>query len=108
MAVALLARRPEPLQELTKTLRSQVPGSVFEAFPTDASKPDDIKNTFKAIKETKAFEGLKLDLAVFSVKHSSRKGFMDETYEVSNFPGELRGGGKCGFADESFRNLRIV
>lgn len=83
MAVALLARRPEHLQELTKKLRSQVPGSVFEAFPTDASKPDDIKKTFQAIKESQAFEGLKLDLAIFSVKHSSRKGFMEETYEVS-------------------------
>lgn len=71
-------------------LRSQVPGSIFEAFPTDASKPNDIKNTFKAIRDNVAFKGLKLDLAIFSVKHSSRKGFMEETYEVC-FLGNVEG-----------------
>lgn len=105
MAVALLARRPEPLQELTKTLRSQVPGSVIEAFPTDASKPDDIKKTFKAIKENKAFEGLKLDLAVFSVKHSSRKGFMEETYEEFTESLTAYVGGAFSFSQESLKRF---
>jgi hypothetical protein len=80
--VALLARRPEPLQELTEKLRSQTPNGVFEAFPTDTS-PASLSKAFKEIQQHPSFKDLKLRLAIFSVKHSSKKPFMEETYEVS-------------------------
>lgn len=34
LAVALLARRAEPLNDLVKSLKTQSPGAVIEAFPT--------------------------------------------------------------------------
>jgi len=105
LAVALLARRPDPLQELAKNLRSQAPDGVFEAFPTDASKPDSIKKTFEDIKQCKAFGGLKLNMAVFSVKHSSKKGFMDETYEDFTDSLTTYVGGAFTFAQESLKRF---
>jgi len=80
LAVALLARRPEALNELVGNLRSQVPNGVFEAFPTDTS-PDKLKKAFADIKSHKAFQDLKLKVSVFSVKNSSKKPFMEETFE---------------------------
>jgi short-subunit dehydrogenase len=82
--VALLARRPEPLQELAKSLRDAVPNSVFEGFPTDTS-PKNLAKAFEDIKSHKSFKGLKLRVAIFSVKHSHRKPFMEESYEVGFF-----------------------
>lgn len=80
-AVALLARRPEPLQELANSLRSQTSGGIFETFPTDTA-PENLKKAFADIKDNASFKNLKLKVAVYSVKHSSKKPFMTETYEV--------------------------
>lgn len=80
MAVALLARRPEPLTELATSLRSSNPGAVLETFPTDTS-PEQLRKTFGEIRNHKSFQGLKLDLAVFSIKNSAKKPFMEETVE---------------------------
>jgi hypothetical protein len=62
-----------------------VPNGVLEAFPTDTS-PESLSKTFLAIKECKSFAGLKLEVSIFSIKHSSKKPFMEETYEVRMFP----------------------
>jgi hypothetical protein len=59
-----------------------VPNGVFEAFPSDTS-PEKLALAFRDIKAHESFQGLKLRVAVFSVKHSSRKPFMEETFEVS-------------------------
>lgn len=59
LAVALLARRPEALNDLVKTLRSQVPEGVLETFPTDTS-PDKLRKTFADIKAHQSFKDLKL------------------------------------------------
>lgn len=80
MAVALLARRPEPLQELAEKLRRDTNGGVLESFPTDTS-PESLTKTFAAIKDHASFKDLKLKLSIFSVKHSSKKPFLDETQE---------------------------
>jgi len=61
LAVALLARRPEPLKELVKNLKSQVPESVIEAFPSDTS-PDKLRKAFADIKGHDSFKGLKLNM----------------------------------------------
>lgn len=81
LAVALLARRPEALNELVTNLRSQAPNGVFEAFPTDTS-PEKLRKAFEEIKAHRAFEGLKLRVSVFSVKNSAKKPFMEENFEA--------------------------
>ena len=83
LAVALLARRPEPLKELAEKLRSETGGGVLEPFPTDTS-PDSLSKTFAAIRDHASFKGLKLRLSIFGVKHSSKKPFLEETYEEFN------------------------
>lgn len=80
LAVALLARRPEALDQLVDNLRSQTPNGVFEAFPTDTS-PDKLRKAFADIKGHQSFQDLKLKVCVFSVKNSSKKPFMEETFD---------------------------
>lgn len=80
MAIALLARRPEALSDLKASLTSSTPGGVFETFPTDTT-PEKLQAAFADIKSHETFKGLKLELAIYSVKHSSKKPFMSETYE---------------------------
>lgn len=83
MAVALLARRPESLKELVSSLRKSAgEGAVIEAFQTDAASEESVRKAFKDIQEHKSFANLKAKVAIFSVKHSSKKPFMSETYKV--------------------------
>jgi len=104
LAVALLARRPEPLQELTKKIRSEVPNGVLEAFPTDTS-PESLSKTFLAIKECKSFAGLKLEVSIFSIKHSSKKPFMEETYEEFTTSIQAYVGGAFEFSQQSIKRF---
>lgn len=104
LAVALLARRPEPLNEVAKSLRSQVPEGVFETFATDTN-PDNLKKAFADIKSHKSFSDLKLNLAIFSIKHSSKKPFMDETYEDFTQSLESYVGGAFTFSQESLKRF---
>ncbi|KAL9593117.1 MAG: hypothetical protein Q9219_007673 [cf. Caloplaca sp. 3 TL-2023] len=80
LAVALLARNPDNLTSLATSLRASVPNSIIEIFPTD-TQPVDLANAFSAIRSRHAFEGLKLRAGIFSVKHSSKKPFLEETHE---------------------------
>lgn len=104
MAVALLARRPEPLNEVTKSLRSQVPDGIFEAFPTDTS-PENLKKAFADIQSHKSFSSLKLNLAIYSIKHSSKKPFMDETYDDFTQSLESYVGGAFTFSQETLKRF---
>ena len=79
LAVALLARRPDALSDLAKTLRSQVPEGTIETFPTDTS-PDKLRKTFADIKAHQSFKDLKLRVSIFSIKNSAKKPFMEETF----------------------------
>ena len=97
MAVALLARRHEPLQELTKSLRSQTPSGVFEAFATDTS-PDNLKKAFADIQSHPSFKDLKLSMAIYSIKHSSKKPFLTETHDEYMQSLETYAGGAFTFA----------
>ena len=85
MAVALLARRPESLSSIAQNLSETSPGSVVEVFPTD-TKPENLKKAFQSIKCHSSFRDLKLKVAVYSVKHSSKKPFMSETQESLSGP----------------------
>ncbi|KAL1584968.1 hypothetical protein WHR41_06119 [Cladosporium halotolerans] len=104
LAVALLARRPEPLHELAARLRAEAPGSVIEAFPSDTS-PEQLAKAFEDIKAHESFAGLKLDVAIYSVKHSAKKPFLAETYGV--FTRSLEGyvGGAFEFAQLAVRRF---
>lgn len=62
---------------------------MLEAFPTDTS-PDSLKKTFSDVEKHPSFKDLKLRLAIYSVKHSSKKPFLEETYEVSREEREIQ------------------
>jgi len=104
MAVALLARRSEPLHDLVKSLKSQQPEAVLEAFPTDTS-PENLRQAFADIKTHTSFKDLKLRVAIFSIKNSSKKPFLTETYEEFMAPLETYVGGAMIFAQESIKRL---
>lgn len=72
MAVALLARRPDALDDLVKSLRSQVPGGVLETFTTDTT-PDKLRKTFADIKAHDSFKDLKLKIVGPAVLHPSTR-----------------------------------
>jgi NAD(P)-dependent dehydrogenase (short-subunit alcohol dehydrogenase family) len=104
LAVALLARRQEALDSLAKDLKAQTPGAVFETFATDTS-PDKLRKTFADIKAHQSFKGLKLQLSIYSIKNSSKKPFMSETFEDFMDPLETYVGGAMVFAQESLKRL---
>lgn len=104
LAVALLARTPANLASVKANLQKTSPGSIIETFPTN-TEPDNIKRAFAAIKAHASFRDLKLNVAVYSVKHSSKKPFMDETY--ADFMGSLEDyvGGAFAFAQEALKRF---
>lgn len=104
MAVALLARRPEALTEVVQSLRSSAPNAVVESFPTDTS-PDSLKKTFSDIKQHKSFNNLKLNVAIYSIKHSSKKPFLEETYGEFTDSIESYVGGAFTFSQESIKRF---
>jgi len=104
MAVALLARSPDKLNDLAKDLRTQTPQGVFETFATDTS-PDKLRKAFADIKSHQSFKDLKLQMAIFSIKNSSKKPFMSETFEDFMDPLESYVGGAMVFAQESIKRM---
>ncbi|KAE8451886.1 hypothetical protein EG329_002727 [Mollisiaceae sp. DMI_Dod_QoI] len=102
LAVALLARRPENLSSVRANLEKTSPGSTIETFPTDTS-PQNLKSAFQSIRSHNSFKDLKLKVAVYSVKHSSKKPFMNETYEEFTESLEQYVGGAFTFAQESLK-----
>jgi len=104
MAVALLARRAGPLDELIQSLKSEQPEAVLEAFPTDTS-PDNLRKAFADIQAHASFKDLKLRVAIFSIKNSSKKPFLSETYEEFMAPLESYVGGAMVFSQEAIKRM---
>jgi NAD(P)-dependent dehydrogenase (short-subunit alcohol dehydrogenase family) len=102
LAVALLARRSDALDDVVSTVRKTSPDAVLETFPTDTSKAS-LEKVFKDIKAHQSFKGLKLQMAIYSIKHSSKKPFLEETYEDFNESLEAYVGGAFVFAQESLK-----
>ncbi|KAI9049273.1 hypothetical protein LZ554_007120 [Drepanopeziza brunnea f. sp. 'monogermtubi'] len=102
MAVALLARRPEGLSSVRANLKETSPGSIVETFPTDTS-PTSLRAAFQSIKTHSSFAHLKLKVAVYSVKHSSKKPFLSETYEDFTQSLEQYVGGAFTFSQEALK-----
>lgn len=80
LAVALLARNEDNLQNLCTSLRQTSNGGVLHAFPCDTS-PANLQRTFAAISAHPDFRDLKLKLAVFHVKHALKKPYLQTTPE---------------------------
>jgi len=80
MAIALMARRKDKLDELVALLKEQAPGAVCEGFVSDTT-PEKMESAFKSVQEHPSFQGLKLKAAVFNIKSPSRSPYADETYE---------------------------
>lgn len=104
LAVALLARRPEALNDIAQSLRSSAPGAVIEAFPSDTT-PEALQKAFSDIRQHKSFEGLKLRMAIYNVKHSSKKPFLEETHADFTNSIETYAGGAFVFAQESIKRF---
>jgi NAD(P)-dependent dehydrogenase (short-subunit alcohol dehydrogenase family) len=104
LAVALLARRPDAIQSSISKIRSANPSAVLEAFPSDTSKAS-LEKAFQDIKSHKSFQGLKLNMAIYSIKHSSKKPFLEETREDFEESLETYVGGAFTFAQESLKRM---
>ncbi|CAG8983979.1 hypothetical protein HYALB_00009581 [Hymenoscyphus albidus] len=104
MAVALLARNPENLKSVQQNLSKTAPGSVVESFPSDTS-PTQLHSAFQSIREHNSFKDLKLKVAIYSVKHSSKKPFMSETFEDFTTSIEQYVGGAFAFSQEALKLL---
>ncbi|EMC95106.1 hypothetical protein BAUCODRAFT_577684 [Baudoinia panamericana UAMH 10762] len=104
LAVALLARRQEVLNDLAKDLRSQTPNGVFETFATDTSK-EGLNKAFADIEAHESFKDLKLRMAIFSIKNSSKKPFMSETFEDFMDPLQTYVGGAMLFSQLSLKRF---
>jgi NAD(P)-dependent dehydrogenase (short-subunit alcohol dehydrogenase family) len=104
LAVALLARRPDSINASISKLRSANPSAVLEAFPSDTSKAS-LEKAFQDIKAHQSFQGLKLKVAIYSIKHSSKKPFLEETREDFEESLETYVGGAFTFAQESLKRL---
>ena len=72
---------------------------MVESFSTDTN-PANLQKAFSAIRTHNAFKDLKLKVAVYSIKHSSKKPFMTETYEDFTSSLETYVGGAMAFSQE--------
>lgn len=104
MAVALLARNQANLEKLRDDLRAQVKNSIFHAFPTDTS-PSSLQKTFKDISSHPDLKDLKLRLAIFHVKHSSKEPFMKTTPEAYGESLQIYATGAFTFGQEALRMM---
>lgn len=86
------------------TVRETSPDAVLEAFPSDTSKAS-IEKAFQDIKAHSRFAGLKAEVAIYSVKHSSKKPFLEETREAFECSLEEYVGGAFTFAQESVKRF---
>ncbi|SLM34422.1 oxidoreductase domain containing protein [Lasallia pustulata] len=102
LAVALLARKSSTLSSTLSNLQSTSPHSTIETFPTDTT-PSSLTRTFSAIRTHPSFQNLKLSIAIYSIKHSSKKPFMQETHQDFTDSLETYVGGAMAFAQESLK-----
>ncbi|TDZ32571.1 putative oxidoreductase [Colletotrichum spinosum] len=102
LAVALLASNADNLQTLAADLGTSSDGGVLHPFPTD-TQPENLKRAFRQIADHADFKDLELRLAVYHVKHSSRKPFLEETPEAFGESMSTYATGAVVFAQEALR-----
>ncbi|EFQ35095.1 short-chain dehydrogenase/reductase SDR [Colletotrichum graminicola] len=101
LAVALLARNPDNLHKLASDLGKSSDG-ILHPFPTD-TQPDNLRRAFQQIADHPDFKDLKLKLAIYHVKNSSRKPFLEETPEAFNDSMSTYTTGAVVFAQEALK-----
>ena len=89
---------------MVSTVRKTSPNAVLETFATDTTKAS-LENTFQEIQKHQSFKGLKLNMAIYSIKHSSKKPFLEETREEFEDSLETYVGGAFTFAQESLKRF---
>lgn len=99
-----MARRPESLKDVISKVRETNPDAVLEAFPSDTSKAS-LEKAFQDIKAHESFKDLKLKLAIYSIKHSSKKPFLEESRDAFEESLETYVGGAFTFAQESLKRF---
>ncbi|CAN8105895.1 unnamed protein product [Discula destructiva] len=104
LAVALLARNAENLTKVCNTVRQSSNGGVLHTFPTD-TQPGNLRQTFKDIASHPDFAGLKLKLAIYHVKHSSKAPFLETTAEDFGESLQTYATGAFTFAQEALRMM---
>ncbi|KAJ9145447.1 Short-chain dehydrogenase/reductase SDR [Pleurostoma richardsiae] len=102
LAVAILARNADNLSALAADLRKSSNGGILHPFPTD-TQPDNLRSTFGAIAAHPEFQGLKLKLAIYHIKHSSKKPFLEETSEEFGDSLQTYTTGAFTFAQEALK-----
>ena len=103
LAVALLARNPDNLNSLAKGLRSTTPNPI-ETFPTDTS-PEKLSKAFADIRSHPSFKDLKLKIAIYHIKHSSKKPFLEETHQQFTTALDEYVGGAMIFSQETIKRF---
>lgn len=104
LAVALLARNADNLTKLCHSVRQSSNGGILHTFPTD-TQPDNLRSAFKDIASHPDFAGLKLKLAIFHVKHSSKAPFLESTAEDFAASMQTYTTGAFTFAQEALRMM---
>lgn len=104
LAVALLARNRDNVTSLCSQLRESSSGGILHPFPTDTS-PASLEKAFAAITAHPDFSGLKLKLAIYNIKHSSKKPFLDETPEAFGESLQMYTTGAFAFAQQAVRMM---
>jgi NAD(P)-dependent dehydrogenase (short-subunit alcohol dehydrogenase family) len=102
--VALIARRPGSIADSISKVRAANSSAVLEAFPSDTSQAS-LEKAFSDIRAHKSFQGLKLNVAIYSIKHSSKKPFLEETREEFEDSLETYVGGAFTFAQQSIKRM---
>jgi NAD(P)-dependent dehydrogenase (short-subunit alcohol dehydrogenase family) len=102
--VALIARRPGSIADSIAKVRAANSSAVLEAFPSDTSQAS-LEKAFNDIKAHKSFQGLKLNVAIYSIKHSSKKPFLEETREEFEDSLQTYVGGAFTFAQLSIKRM---
>ena len=80
LAIALLSRTPANLEAIKQTVLRSNPSASIEFFAADVARTESIEQAFGAVAAHPTFRGLKLEAAVYSVKHAVKKPFLDETH----------------------------
>ncbi|KAL2040305.1 hypothetical protein N7G274_006748 [Stereocaulon virgatum] len=78
LALAILSRKPDNLNKVAEGVQSSTSNPVI-GFPSDTT-PEKLSKAFADMRSHPSFKNLKLKVAVFHVKNSSRKPFLEETH----------------------------
>lgn len=104
LAVALLARNADRLESLASDLRKSTNGGILQPFATD-TQPENLRKAFADISSHSDFKNLRLKLAIYHIKNSSKKPFLEENPESFNETMQAYTTGSMVFAQEALKMI---